>query len=126
MSVCWRCTEQTVEHRATKFGTVKTSGYKIEYPNLPSTVRPVPQTSEIPVPVFKELPSLEIKEYQSGEGRSDPNDDDFEIEHDFVRKGFKQHELNELARDLGLSKKASELLASRLHDKNLLEKGDKV
>lgn len=34
--------------------------------------------------------------------------------------------MNDLARDSGLSKEASELLASRLHDKNLLEKGAKV
>ncbi|GBN60181.1 hypothetical protein AVEN_220665-1 [Araneus ventricosus] len=64
---------------------VKTLGYnkknrrKIGYPNLPSAIRPVPHSAEIPVPVFKVLPSLEVKEYESGEGRSDPNDDDFEI-----------------------------------------------
>lgn len=114
------------------FCIVKTSGYnkknkcKIEYPSLPSAIRPVPHSAEIPVPVFKELPSLEIQEYESGEDRSDPYDEDFEIEHDSVRKGFDQHELNDLARDLGLSKKASELLASRLHEKNLLENGAKV
>lgn len=43
-----------------------------------------------------------------------------------MRNGFYQHELNELVRDLGLSKKASELLSSRLNEKNLLEKGAKV
>ena len=52
---------------------------------------------------------------------SDINDVDFEMEDDSVRKGFDQHELNDLARDLGLS----ELLASRLKEKNLLEKGAK-
>ncbi|GBO30867.1 hypothetical protein AVEN_218441-1 [Araneus ventricosus] len=78
-----------------------------------NTYTPVPHSAEIPVPVFKELPSLEIQEYESGEDRSDPNDEDFEIEDDSVRNGFEQHELNDLARDLELSKKASELLASR-------------
>ena len=34
--------------------------------------------------------------------------------------------MSDLARDLGLSKKASDILASRLHEKNLLEKGTKV
>ncbi|KAK9696588.1 hypothetical protein QE152_g31482 [Popillia japonica] len=72
--------------------------------------RPV---AEIPAPVFKELPSLEIQKYESGEHRSDSYDEDFEIEDDSVRKGFDQLELNDLARDLGLSIRASELLASR-------------
>lgn len=114
------------------FCIVKTSGYnkknkcKIEYPNIPSAIRPVSHSAEIPVPVFKEVPSFEIQEYECGEDRSDINDEDFEIENNSVRKGFDQHELNDLARDLGLSKKASELLASRLNEKNLLEKGAKV
>ena len=55
----------------------------------------------------------------SREDRSDPNDQE---EDDSFRKGFEQHEMNDLARDLGLSKKASELLASRLNQKKLLEK----
>lgn len=57
---------------------------------------------------------------------SDSNDEDFGIEGDSVRKEFIQHELNDLTRDLGLFKKASELLASRLHEKNLLGKGAKL
>ncbi|XP_070613747.1 uncharacterized protein [Erythrolamprus reginae] len=114
------------------FCIVKTSGYnkknkcKIEYPCLPSAIRPVPHSAEIPVPVFNEFPSLEIREYESGEDQSDHNNEDFEIEDDSVRKGFQQYELNDLVRDLGISKEASELLASRLYEKNLLEKGAKV
>lgn len=112
------------------FCLVKTSGYnkknkcKIEYPSLPSAIRPVPHSTEIPVPVFAQLPSLE--DLDPDEELSDNNDADFEIEDDAARKGFDQNELNDLARDLGLSKKASELLASRLNEKNLLEKGAKV
>jgi len=36
---------------------------------------------------------------------------------------FSQGELNDLARDLNLSKESSELLASRLKEKNLLQPG---
>lgn len=114
------------------FCIVKTSGYnkknkcKIEYPSLLSAIRPVPHSAEIPVPVFNEFHSLEEGEYVYGADESDSNDEDFEIEDDSVRKGFEQQELNDLVRDLGLSKKASELLASRLNEKNLLEKGAKV
>lgn len=39
---------------------------------------------------------------------------------------FNQNELNDLSRDLNLSKEASEILASRLKDKNLLEQGTKI
>ncbi|GBM22550.1 hypothetical protein AVEN_183980-1 [Araneus ventricosus] len=82
----------------------------------------VPHSAAITVPVFKELPSLEIQEYESDEDLSDSNDEDFEIENDSVRKGFEQHEVD----DLGLSKSAEQLLVSRLHEKNLLEKRAKV
>jgi len=39
---------------------------------------------------------------------------------------FTQAELSDLGRELGLSKEAHELLASRLKEKNLLEKGTKI
>lgn len=99
---------------------VKTSGYKkknkckIEYPSLLSAIHSVPRSAEIPVPVLKEWPFFEIPEFEY--------DEDFEIEDDFVRERF-DHELNDLARYLGLFKKASEPVASRLREKNLLGKG---
>ncbi|XP_047111954.1 uncharacterized protein LOC124788720 [Schistocerca piceifrons] len=63
------------------------------------------QQAEIPVPVFQELPSLEIQEDASGEDRSDRSDEDIEGDGDSIRKGFNQHELNDFVLDLGLSKK---------------------
>lgn len=84
----------------------------------------MPHSAEIPVPVFKQLPPLE--DLRAVEERSDSNDADFEIHEDSVRRGFDQHKLNDLARDLGLSKKASEILASRLNERNLLEQEVKV
>ena len=86
---------------------MKTSGFnkknksKIEYPNLLSAIRPMPHSAEIPVPVFEQLLCLEDL---SDDERSDSNDPDFEIHEDSVRRGFDQHELNDLARDLGQSK----------------------
>jgi hypothetical protein len=41
-------------------------------------------------------------------------------------KCFDQNELNDLIRDLNLSKKSSELLASRLKEKNVLHPGKKI
>ena len=63
----------------------------------------MPHSAEIPVPVFEQLPLLE--DPSDVEERSDSNDADFDIHEDSVRRGFDQHELNDLARDLGLSKK---------------------
>ena len=83
----------------------------------------MPHSAEIPVPVF-ELPYLE--DLSDDKERSDSNDADFEIHEDSVRRGFDQHELSDLGRDLSLSKKASEILASRLNEKNLFEQGVKV
>lgn len=83
----------------------KINKYKIKYPSSPSTIHLVPHSAEIPEPVFKELLFLKIQEYESGEDQSDSNDD-FEIVVDSIRKGYKQHELNDLAWNLGLSKKA--------------------
>ena len=106
---------------------VKTSGFnknsKIEYPILLSAIKSMPHSAEIPVPVFEQLPYLDVSD---DEERSDSNDADFEIHEDSVRRGFDQHELNDLARDLGISKKTSEIPASRLNEKNILEQGVKV
>ena len=84
----------------------------------------MPHSDEIPVPVFEQLPPLE--DLSDVEERSDSNDADFEIHKDSVRRGLDQHELNDFTRDLGISKKASEILALRLNEKNLLEQGVKV
>lgn len=47
-------------------------------------------------------------------------------ENNKVPQKFSQAELNDLGRELGLSKEAYELLASRLKEKHLLEKGVKI
>ena len=84
----------------------------------------MPHSAEIPVSVFEQLSYLE--DLSDVEEHSGSNDADFDIHEDLVCKGFDQHELNDLERDLGLSEKASEILASRLNEKNLLERGVKV
>ena len=70
---------------------------------MPSAIRSMPHLDKTPVPVFEQLPPLE--NLSDAEERSDSNDAGFEIYEDSVRRGFDQHELNDLARDLGLSKK---------------------
>ena len=60
------------------------------------------------------------------EVRGDTDSEDEAVRKDKEPKRFNQKELNDLVRDLGLPKDASELLASRLKAKNLLEPGTKV
>lgn len=74
------------------------------------------------MPVFISLPTFE-KQY--GGKSSNRYDEDFEIEDDSIRKRFDQHELNDLVRHLGLSKKASELLGECLK-KNCLKRERKL
>ena len=92
----------------------------IEYPNIPSVTRPVPHSDENPIPKFNELfissdPNSDDDDYFPADLR--PND------HSQMDKSpllFDQHNLNDLVRDLSLSKENSELLASRLWENNLL------
>ena len=108
------------------FCSVKTSGYNrknkrsIQYPNIASAVRPIDHSEEIPVPVFTRLLSDDTPDTLISD-----LDSDFEVL-DSHRKGFDQDELKDLTRDLGLSKKGAELLASRLNEKHLLERGTRV
>ena len=96
----------------------------MQYLSLPSAIRPQSHSVEIPVPIFGTLSCLDQDEYDVEVCSS--TDSDFVIKDDCVHKGFDQNELSDLVHDLGLSKKASEILSSRLHEKNLLEKGTKV
>ena len=96
------------------------------YPNLSSALRPVAHCDEIPITVFKELANVPNENLDvSFEEQDDLNDNDF------VPKSsepilFNQDELSNLIRDLNLSKESSELLASRLNDRNLLQQGTKI
>ena len=101
---------------------------KWTYPDPPSARRPSPHSHEVPIPTFHQLPELEDGQCSSDQ-YSDNNlnegDGDYEGMSS-VPQRFRQEELNDLVRDLNLSKAASELLASRLNDKNLLERGTKI
>ena len=94
---------------------------KWTYPDLDSARRPVPHSGDIPIPEFSCLPELSEEEQETAEIESctDQNDDDFQGSSPAPSR-FSQHELNDLVRDLNLPKKSSELLASRLAEKNLL------
>lgn len=111
-------------------GINRNNRHKWTYPDLDSARRPVVHSEEIPVPSFSSLPELteddtetstsdEVKRIQS------ENDSDFEADL-ATPQCFNQEELNDLIRDLNLSKESAELLASRLKEKNLLCRGTNI
>ncbi|GBN41486.1 hypothetical protein AVEN_140491-1 [Araneus ventricosus] len=87
------------------------------YPNLSSAIRPVPHTSEISVPHAPS--SLDEIRSDSEDGdaltHQDESCSDFSV--DEGPQPFYESELNDLVRDLGLSKDGAELLGSRLKNK---------
>ncbi|CAI5785163.1 Hypothetical predicted protein [Podarcis lilfordi] len=87
----------------------------LKYPDLQSASRPVAHCDEIPVPIFGELPDISDEDASSVEG----HEEEVVLEDDAPHP-FSQKELNDLVRDLSLSKDSAELLASRLKEKNLL------
>lgn len=109
-------------------GINRKNRHKWTYPDLPSARRPVPHSEEIPIPIFQTLPDISKEEFELFENIShstDDSDSDYEGV-STIPQLFNQDELSDLARELNLSKEASELLASRLHEKNLLQPGTKV
>ena len=82
---------------------------------------------ELPISVFEGLPQLESALF-SEDDLSFTDSETTTADNDFPpsllpSQLFSQNELNDLARDLNLSKESSELLASRLKEKNLLQPG---
>ena len=108
---------------------VKTEGINrknrnsLTYPNINSAIRPVPHSEELPVRVFEGLLELESSLYSEEEDVSIGSNNTL-ADNDFPPsllspQVFSQGELNDLARDFNLSKESSELLVSRLKEKNL-------
>lgn len=92
----------------------------IQYPDLPSAKRPVPHGPGIPIPP----PFLHTIQQQSSDESSNGRTDEDEFNPDVGQpQQFIQAELNDLVRDLGLSKDAAQILGSRLKDKNVLAPG---
>ena len=100
---------------------------KIKYPNLRSSMRPVPHSDDLPVPtppVNKDLLSSSDEEMPSREDSAESISlEDIESTYSGTSGNephwITQEDLNDLARDLYPSKQQSELLASRLKQWNL-------
>lgn len=97
----------------------------IVYPNLQSAIRPVGHSSDIPVP---QPPSTIPSDYTDSSERSESEDLTYDPQSESEKKPhlITQHELNDLVRDLTLTKQQSELLASRLQEWNLLDEDTRI
>lgn len=132
----WR--EQKDHYTDCYFCLTKISGVSfkhrksIQYPNLPSAMRPVPHDDNLPVPKPPADWTLEsgddddderaVAENMDTGGDTDPDFQPPESHPHLIT----QPELNDLVRDLNLSKRQSELLGSRLQEWNLLAQGTKI
>ena len=102
---------------------------KIKYPNLRSAMRPVPHSDDLPVPtppVNKDLLSSSDEEMPSREDSTESISlEDIESTYSGTSGNephwITQEDLNDLARDLYLSKQQSELLASQIKQWNLVQ-----
>ena len=115
-------------------GIEKKNRHKISYPSIPSAIQPTLHSDELQIPVFKGfLPSEDAGSDQEQETADETQeilpefgDPSYETLRSLTRQQFSQPDLNDLVRDLGLSKNAAEVLASRLQEKNQLSHTTKV
>lgn len=102
------------------FCMVNISGYNKQiYPNLLSAVRPIPHSPELPVPAPSDTFETVSNHNTSVDSVGQINDDE-DFQHRSISNDlFSQCELNDLIRDLALTKEEAEILGSRLKEKNL-------
>jgi len=110
-------------------GFTRKNKHKIKYPDCESALKPVPHNADIPVPV---PPVTTVGDDDSRDDSDtemmNPTDlyEPPELETLKQPHLLDQQELNDLVRDLELSKKKSELLGSRLQEWNLLAEGTRI
>ena len=104
-------------------GMNKNNRHKWKYPNISSAIRPMPHSDSVPIPISHQA----IQESEEDQIEVSEDDDDFESCAEISNpRTFSQDELNDLIRDLDLSKERAELLASRLKEKKCLSPGVKI
>ena len=105
-------------------GVGQKNRHKIIYPSIPSTIRPTLHFDELPVPAFIELSPSE--EESIDEKILKDSDSPSYATSESTPQKFSQQELSDLLHELGLTKNAEEILASKLQEKALLNKITKV
>lgn len=120
----WR--EPSNHHDDCYFCMVDLSRYKkakdhklVIYPDIPSSIAPVPHSKSLQIPI----PPAVSPSFSSEDSSNDQSDEhDFNAEFANTDPHFpNQRELDDLIRDLSLTKSNAELLTSRLNEWNLLD-----
>ena len=111
---CYFCVVEVTHHRKGKKTCV------FDYPDIPSSLRPVAHSEELPVPSPPQRDQRDKCSSESGDDSID--DEDLHEDVETTRHFPNQQDLNDLIRDLGLTKCSAELLTSRLKEWNLLDK----
>ena len=95
----------------------------LKYPDLESARRPVAHSNKCPVPVYAML--SDDSDNDSTVAQESQEDEEASFSDD-IPHPFSQNELNDLVRDLNLSKSSAEFLASKLQEKNLFSDGTRI
>jgi len=97
---------------------VKKAKGNIQYPNLPSAIRPVPHSHEISIPI----PSDRFANCNTSDTVSSFDNLDEEARFPDLKKPklMSQSDLDDLVRDFNLTKGSSQLLGSRLKEMKFL------
>ena len=113
-------------------GLSRKKKHGIQYPNIPSAIRPVPYGKILPAPKAPEKYTLDSDE-QEIESSASSGGFPMSSQESYVASCIShephvisQNELNDLVRELELSKTKSELLGSRLQQWNLLADGVRI
>ena len=120
---CYFCIVPSIDHGITKKRT-----QSIQYPNIPSALRPVPHGKGLPVPDPPTNIPTEFSDDDDANQNVEASEPSTSEDVTFLSTAvddnphqISQNELNDLVRDLGLSKSKAELLGSRLQQWNLLQ-----
>ena len=95
----------------------------LKYPDLESARHPVVHSDECPVPVYAMLSDDSDNSSTAAQESQEDEEADFS---DYTPHPFSQNELNDLVRDLNLSKSSDEFFASTLKEKYLLSNGTPI
>ena len=110
-------------------GLNKKNKHNIVYPDCDSALKPVPHDVENPVPVPPSDIDIQTDDDEDSDDDrvDDAGDELYAVEsEDKLPHLITQEELNDLVRDLSLSKEKAEILGSRLQEWNLLQEGTKI
>lgn len=122
-SNCYFCMVDPTKRRTGK------NAPQIVYPDIPSSIAPVPHCPELPIPTPPKSDQPSSGDSSESDSMKDIGDSDCDFTEavDERRPYFpNQKDVNDLIRDLGLTKSNAELLTSRLKQWNLLDESVQV